>query len=58
MIYFVPMADPKESNFYEEYIWVNGGYELIGTTQIDLSGYWAKAELTAMTAEELEEILV
>lgn len=58
VIYFVPMAEPKESNSYEEYIWVNGGYELIGTTQIDLSGYWAKAELTAMTAEELEEILV
>lgn len=58
VIYFVPMTDPKESNSYEEYIWINGGYELIGTTQIDLSDYWSKTELTAMTAEELEEILV
>lgn len=58
VIYFVPMADPKESNSYEEYIWINGGYESIGTTQIDLSGYWSKIELTAMTADELEEILV
>lgn len=58
IIYFVAMADPKESNSYEEYIWVNGEYELIGTTQIDLSGYWSKIELTAMTADELEEILV
>lgn len=58
VIYFVPMTDPKESNSYEEYIWINGGYELIGTTQINLSDYWSKTELTAMTAEELEEILV
>lgn len=58
VIYFVPMTDPKESNSYEEYIWIDKGYELIGTTQVDLSNYWAKAELTAMTAEELEEILV
>lgn len=58
VIYFLPMADPKELNLYEEYIWINEGYELIGTTQIDLSGYWSKTELTAMTAEELEEILV
>lgn len=58
VIYFVPMADPKTSNSYEEYIWINEGYELIGTTQIDLSDYWSKTELTAMTAEELEEILV
>lgn len=58
VIYFLPMANPKESNSYEEYIWVNGSYELIGTTQINLSNYWSKLELTAMTDEELEEILV
>lgn len=58
VIYFVPMTNPKDSNLYEEYIWINGSYELIGTTQIDLSNYWSKTELTAMTTEELEEILV
>lgn len=58
VIYFVPMTNPREPNLYEEYIWINGSYELIGTTQIDLSNYWSKTELTAMTAEELEEILV
>ena len=27
-------------------------------TEVDLSGYWAKSDLTAMTAAELQAILV
>lgn len=44
---------------YEEYIWVTptGGtaaFELIGTTQVDLSGYWSKAELVDITTAEID----
>lgn len=58
VIYFVPIENASEPNLYEEYMWINGKYEPIGTTSIKLSDYWAKTELTAMTSEQLAEILV
>lgn len=42
---------------YDEYIWVDGGFEKIGNTDIDLSGYWAKADLTAITNAEIDTIV-
>lgn len=57
VIYFVPMKNPSDSNFYEEWVWINKSWELIGTTQVDLSNYWGKTELMPITAQELEEIL-
>ena len=33
------------SNIYDEYIWVNNGFEKIGTTDIDLSGYATTQDL-------------
>lgn len=44
------------NNIYEEYVWVNGQFELIGSTQIDLSDYWSKTDLVAITDEELDAI--
>ena len=38
-IYLVPVISPDQDNYYEEYIWYDDAWELIGTTQIDLSGY-------------------
>ena len=38
-------------------MWIDGQFELLGSTEIDLSGYWAKDELRMMTAEELQAIL-
>lgn len=58
VIYFVPSEGGKDDNIKDEYILINGKFELIGTTRIDLSGYWSKTELRAMTAEELSAILV
>lgn len=48
-------------NSYDEYIWVEptGGtahFEKIGSTDVDLSGYWAKTELTAITTAEIDNI--
>lgn len=45
------------SNAKNEYMWIDGAWELFGNTDIDLSGYWGKAELVAMTAAELQAIL-
>ena len=41
-------------NVYNEYIWVNSAWEQIGTTAMDLSGYWSKTELVAITTTEID----
>ena len=41
-------------NAYDEYIWVNNSWEKIGTTAVDLSGYWSKTELVAITTTEID----
>lgn len=38
-IYLVPAEDGKTGNIYDEYLYVNGNWEVIGNTSIDLSGY-------------------
>lgn len=40
---------------YDEYVWVasKSAFEKIGSTDIDLSGYWAKADLTECTEAEI-----
>lgn len=58
VIYFVPSEGTDDSNIKDEYMLVNGAWELIGTTRVDLSGYWSKDQLRAMTAAELSAILV
>lgn len=45
-------------NVYDEYIWVSNAFEKIGTTAVDLSGYWSKTELVAMTVAEVDAICV
>lgn len=47
VIYLVPKATVLVDNIYDEYIWEDDSWELIGDTQIDLSGYVTDADLTA-----------
>lgn len=49
-------TDNESTDWYEEYIWVNNGWELIGTTKVDLSkvdlsGYAQKSELPTKTSQ-------
>ena len=60
VIYLVPKTG-SSGDIYDEYIWVapTGGtahFEKIGTTEVDLSGYWAKADLVAMTTAEIDAL--
>ena len=41
-IYLVPATTPSAENVYDEYIYVNGDWEHIGSTTIDLSDYVTK----------------
>lgn len=53
-IYLVPSADPQTINVKDEYINLDGtsaGWELIGSTAIDLSGYVTDADLTTALAD-------
>lgn len=45
VIYLVKDGKGKDNNNYLEYLWLNGKYELIGSTQVDLSGYAKKNEI-------------
>lgn len=67
-IYFVKKEKSEEKNLYDEYIWVEdintgeGKYELIGITNIDLSGYYSKSEVDKLlsnhyTKEEVNNLL-
>lgn len=58
-IYLVPAADAETSNAKDEYINLNGtttGWELIGSTKLDLSGYLksADAELIYLKISDTE----
>lgn len=57
VIYLVPNGGSGQ-NSKDEFMWIAGKWEKIGSTDVDLSGYWAKSDLTAMTAAELQAILV
>lgn len=48
VIYLVPNEQAAD-NEYEEYIWVNNKWELIGTTRVDLTPYY--------TSEQVDQLL-
>ena len=47
-----------DPNAYDEYVWVASTrkFEKIGTTAIDLSGYWSKTELVECTNADIEAL--
>ena len=49
-IYLVPNGE-SSGNVYDEYIYVNNNWELIGTTDIDLSNYYTKDEVDTLIAQ-------
>ena len=44
-------------NIYDEYIWTGTAFEKIGTTDVDLSNYWSKTDLVAITNGEIDTIV-
>ena len=41
----------ETSNLYEEYIYVNNAWELLGTAKVDLSNYYTKNEIGSMIGD-------
>lgn len=52
--YFVPKTSPSSNNAYSEYVWVNGNWEYIGDTTIDLSGYVQSSQLVPIPESEID----
>ena len=50
-IYLVKDSKGKGNNNYLEYLWINGAFELIGSTQVDLTGYATKSEIPTKVSE-------
>ena len=51
-LYFVPKTDTEESDMYDEYVWINNDWELVGTKQItvDLDDYVKKTDYATSSA--------
>lgn len=56
-IYLVSKSK-AENDAYDEYIFVNGKFEKIGTTSVDLSGYVKVSDITSITNEEIDTLFV
>lgn len=44
IIYMVPKTGSGTNN-YDEYMWINNAYELIGNTEVDLTDYYNKTQV-------------
>lgn len=52
------IEDTENPGSYIEYLWIDNAWEEIGHTgTVDLSNYWSKTELTAITTAEIDEIV-
>lgn len=56
VIYLVKDNKGKDNNNYLEYLWLNGKYELIGSTQVDLSGYAKIEDIVASKVVSIYEL--
>lgn len=56
VIYLVPLDDVDTNNAYNEFMYINDQFELIGNTQVDLSGYIHVSNITTYSDDEIEEI--
>jgi len=59
-IYLVPCSHDANSNLtpdhgeYDMHVWISGGWIHLGTTEVDLTNYWSKDEITPITAGEVQ----
>ena len=52
-IYLLPKQTAGTNNVYDEYLYINNSWELIGDTEIDLSGYQTKIDSTHKLSSDL-----
>ena len=47
-IYLLPAKDSQEQDIYDEYIYINGKRERIGSTAVNLANYYTKSQIDAL----------
>lgn len=47
-IFLAPKGTPESQDGYDEYIWVDSKWELIGSVKLDLSNYYNKTQIDSM----------
>lgn len=52
VLYLIKDSKGKENNIYLEYLWIDNKFELIGSTDVDLSQYVKKDELSSYAKQE------
>lgn len=57
ILYLVAKSSAASGDGYDEYLYINGGWERIGSTDIDLSGYVQAADMHAITNTEISDII-
>lgn len=57
VLYFVPKTDAEEKDLYDEYMWIDGAYEFLGskTIKIDLDDYYTKDEVNTKLDDYTKE---
>ena len=55
-IYLVPKSTAQTNNVYDEYIYSNNAWELIGNTDVNLTNYVQFSDLVALTNNEIDTI--
>lgn len=44
-IIYMVANDQGDNNIYDEYMWLNGEWEILGSTKVDLTDYYTKSEV-------------
>ena len=57
ILYLVAKSAAASGDGYDEYLYINGAWERVGSTDIDLSGYVLASEMHAITNTEITEIV-
>ena len=57
ILYLVAKSSAASGDGYDEYLYINGAWERVGSTDIDLSGYVQAAEMHAITNTEISDII-
>ena len=57
VLYLVAKTSAASGDGYDEYLYINGAWERIGSTDIDLSGYVQAADMHAITNTEISDII-
>lgn len=57
ILYLVAKTSAASGDGYDEYLYINGAWERVGSTDIDLSGYVQASEMHAITNTEITDIV-